>query len=137
MKTLPILIVGIVFAGGAQMTHATPPPKKPLDTTLPASSVPAAAKTTQGSQARDARGESPPHVVVKRKGNKVIEAYSRGGRVYMVRVTPKHGVPYSYKVSRDGTLEPQPGAPSVTPAMYTVLTWGAPPAAQSSDNGGE
>ncbi len=134
MKTASIVVLGIMFAGAVQVANSAPPPDKPLNTNLPPSSVPPAAGTAHAPATHDARGDSAPHVTVKTQGDKVIEAYSRGGHVYMVKVTPKHGVPYTYRVNGNGALEPENGAPPVTPAMYTVLQWGAPPAQKNGDN---
>ncbi|NII12317.1 DUF2782 domain-containing protein [Oleiagrimonas sp. C23AA] len=72
-------------------------------------------------------GQPMPDVKVHNEGDKTVEEYSRNGQVYMVRVTPKHGVPYTYMVGNDGRLHGQNGAPPVTPTMYKVLEWGKPP----------
>jgi hypothetical protein len=76
---------------------------------------------------RDARGEPAPTVRVRKHEGKIIEEYYEGGQLYMVRVHPKHGVPYSYVVSKGHKLNRSPGAPPVNPALYKVLEWGKPP----------
>lgn len=82
-------------------------------------------------------GEPIPDVTVRNEGDKRVEEYSRNGQVYMVRVTPKNGVPYTYMVGDDGRLHGQNGAPPVTPTMYKVLEWGKPPKPVDNSDGGD
>lgn len=79
-----------------------------------------------GGTAKDARGESPPTVKVRKHDGKLIEEYYQGGQLYMVRVHPKHGVPYTYFVDKGHNLRRSPGAPPVSPVLYTILEWGKP-----------
>lgn len=73
---------------------------------------------------KDARGESPPTVKVTKHEGKLIEEYYQGGQLYMVRVHPKHGVPYTYFVDKQHKLTRSAGAPPVNPVLYTILEWG-------------
>lgn len=77
-----------------------------------------------GGTATDARGDAPPTVKVSKHDGMLIEEYYQGGNLYMVRVHPKHGVPYSYMVSKGHKLTRSPGAPPVSPVLYTILEWG-------------
>ncbi len=45
--------------------------------------------------------EMEPDITIIRKGKKTIQEYRRGGRVYMVKVTPDIGPPY-YFIDSDG-----------------------------------
>jgi Protein of unknown function (DUF2782) len=42
-----------------------------------------------------------PQVTIKQRGEDTVEEYRVNGRLYMIKVTPKHGVPY-YLVDRRG-----------------------------------
>lgn len=56
----------------------------------------------------------------------VIEEYRQSGVVYMVRVTPKKGVPYTLMDSNgDGRLDKQDAedAGGVSPVYYTLYKW--------------
>ncbi len=73
---------------------------------------------------KDARGEAPPTVKVTKHDGKIIEEYYQGGQLYLIRVHPKHGVPYSYYVDKGHNLRRSPGAPPVNPVLYKILEWG-------------
>ena len=59
--------------------------------------------------------------------DEVIEEYSSSGRVYLVKVTPKHGKPYFYRdMDGDGQLELQArddAFPPVNPVVWKVKEW--------------
>ncbi len=38
--------------------------------------------------------EAEPKVTIRKKGKETVEEYSVNGQVYMMKVTPEHGVPY-------------------------------------------
>ena len=42
-----------------------------------------------------------PQVTIKKRGEDKVEEYRVNGRLYMIKVTPQHGVPY-YLVDRKG-----------------------------------
>ena len=84
--------------------------------------------------------EALPDVQVRQEGDQSIQEYRQSGRLYMVVVTPKHGVPQTYMVDAQGRLRDQAGQPPVRPVMYKVMEWGKSPAPQddrsdSSDAG--
>lgn len=129
----------------ASTLKALPPPSMndPGSQPVPASSAPAA----EGSDADamsvpvpelpggsdDPRGEPAPTVKATRHDGKLIEEYYRGGNLYMVRVHPKHGVPYTYMVDENRKLNRAAGAPPVDPVLYKVLEWGQPKGKRGSD----
>ena len=55
-----------------------------------------------------------------------VEEYRQNGRIMMVHVTPKHGVPYTlYDDNHDGRLDRSDVAKNdVSPVYYTVYEWG-------------
>jgi hypothetical protein len=62
--------------------------------------------------------ELEPTVDIRTEEGKIVEEYSMNGRVYMVKVTPEHGVPYYYlDDDGDGQLELQPGDEAMNPVQ--------------------
>ncbi len=74
--------------------------------------------------------EAIPDVQVRREGDQTIQEYRQSGRLYMVVVTPKNGVPQTYMVDNQGKLRDQAGQPPVRPVMYKIMEWGKSPAPQ-------
>ncbi|OOG53745.1 DUF2782 domain-containing protein [Rhodanobacter sp. C03] len=74
-----------------------------------------------------------PQIRVRQEGDNTIQEYSHSGQVYMVVVTPKHGIQQTYMVDPQGRLLDEHGQKPVGPAMYKVLEWGkSKPAAEDS-----
>ncbi len=54
-----------------------------------------------------------PHVTITKKGETTVEEYRVGGRLYMIKITPKHGRPYYLIDDRgDGRFARQEGLDS-------------------------
>lgn len=105
---------------------ATPVPGKPI----PLPVMPGdkgAAKTVSGNSPAD-------DVTVHTEGDAVYQEYRRAGRVYMVVVTQKNGLSYTYTVDDNGTMSATDGAPPVRPVMYKILEWGASKPAESGSS---
>ena len=65
--------------------------------------------------------------IITSEEDEVIEEYSSNGRVYMVKVTPAHGVPYFYMdLDGDGQRElqdPDNSFSPVKPVVWKVKEW--------------
>lgn len=122
MKQFSPLLALLVAAGAVQAQPSreaepveVPPPPSLRDANQPPDAVPveplppapprvteeAAPDAPPPAAIGDGPKLPPPTVTIERKDGKLIETYSRGGVVYMVRVTPKYGPPY-YLVDMDG-----------------------------------
>lgn len=67
-----------------------------------------------------------PQVVIRREDDRIVEEYSSGGSVYMIRVTPLDGGPSYYLVDTDGdgTLESRhEHMEPVKPAYWKIAEW--------------
>lgn len=105
---------------------ATPLPGKPIP--LPA---------TPGQKAESVPDDAPAaDVSVHTEGDAVYQEYKRGGRVYMVVVTMKSGLSYTYTVDDQGVMHATNGAPPVRPVMYKLLQWGGGSAPAAKDDSG-
>jgi hypothetical protein len=75
----------------------------------------------------DANGNPPLTVAVRTQGDDTVEEYREGGKMYMIRITPKNGVPRTIMADDDGKLERDPKLGPVAPVYYKVYEWGAAP----------
>lgn len=83
-------LCGIAFAGEQNPANLQPlPPPPPLD---------ANAKDTAANSPDD---DLEPQVTITKKSDMTIEEYRSGGKLYMIKVTPKIGAPY-YLVDERG-----------------------------------
>ncbi|MBB3226132.1 hypothetical protein FHW69_000722 [Luteibacter sp. Sphag1AF] len=82
----------------------------------------------------DQRGQQPPQVTVRQEGDDRVEEYRSGGKLFMVRVTPKNGVPQTYMADSSGKLYHDPKDGPVSPVYYKVYEWGAAPKPAGSGN---
>ena len=113
-------------ATSAAPATASKPDLRPL--TLPA---------MKSGDSRMGRPADEPEVQIRQQGDNTVQEYSRNGRVYMVVVTPKHGLQQTYMVDPQGRLVDEHGQRRATPALYKVLEWGkSPPPAEPADNAG-
>ena len=70
---------------------------------------------------------------MRQEGDRTVQEYRQSGRLYMVVVTPKNGVPQTYMVDDQGKLRGENGQPPVRPVMYKVMEWGKSPPAEAQD----
>jgi len=70
--------------------------------------------------------EIEPSVTIREEEDKTVEEYRYNGQIYMVKVTPKVGLPY-YLIddNGDGVLEatPNKGLAPVSPVYWKVKEW--------------
>lgn len=81
----------------------------------------------------DANGNPAPEVTVHTEGSDTVEEYRTAGRLTMIRVTPKNGVPYTVMANNEGKLVHDSGTRNVSPVYYKVYEWGAAPKPAGSD----
>ncbi|MDO1529347.1 DUF2782 domain-containing protein [Fulvimonas sp. R45] len=111
-------------------------PAEPAPSRYPSRPIPAPRMPGQAS-APGATLPPPPDVSVRQEGDNTVEEYRESGRVYMIVVRPRHGIPQTYMVDPQGRMHPENGAPPVKPVMYKILEWGkSKPAEASSSAGG-
>lgn len=68
--------------------------------------------------------EPPPTVRIRRVRDEVVIEYRRGGRLWMVRVEPKNGVPYHLiDTNGDGRLDRADSDLPIRPVYYTLYAW--------------
>lgn len=113
----------------AEITPSTYPSKP-----IPMPRMPGDASTPNAGQ--PPASQAPPDVSVHQQGENTVEEFSQNGRVYMVVVRPKHGIPQTYMVDPQGRFHAQNGAPPVQPVMYKILEWGKSKPAEASSSGG-
>jgi hypothetical protein len=66
-----------------------------------------------------------PQITIVKRGTDTIEEYRVNGRLYMMKVTPKNGIPY-YLVDETGggTLIPRGSLDTgVRPPMWVIYSW--------------
>ena len=119
-KLLPAIAaisVMILLAGSlpAQDDLAKPPPIPPAD----AEDVPIPPKIQEE--------QIVPTVTIREEEDRMIEEYRLDGQVYMVKVTPRGGIPYYYiDTDGDGKLEldmDQSAMNPVQPVHWKVKEW--------------
>lgn len=68
--------------------------------------------------------QPPPTVSIRNVKGAVIEEYRQGNRLYMIRVVPERGVPYTYlDTDGNGRLEYEGEDGPVRPVYYTLYEW--------------
>jgi hypothetical protein len=147
---LVLVLLALPLAAPAQQSEvlataqsAPPPPRSGLpppelndqgvqSIPLPSSSIP----PSEAPSLRAANGEQAPTVAVKTEANgDTVEEYRHGATLYMVRITPKNGVPQTFMVNGGtGQLIRDPRMGPVDPVYYTLYKWGTPP--KPVDSGG-
>lgn len=83
-----------------------------------------ATKATPSGSVEEDTGE--PAVTIIDRGNEKIEEYRAGGRLYMIKVTPKKGLPYYLMdVDGDGQLDTRRNDSDfdVVPPRWTIFEW--------------
>ncbi len=132
----------LATAAAAQTRPDTdlPPPSinDPGVTPTPAATAPQAAKTSGDALPGGVvpHTESPPEVNIRRQGEDIVQEYSHGGRVYMIKVIPAKGVTQTYRdINNDGRLDLEPGQAPVAPVYYTIYQWDKPKPGPKGNSG--
>jgi len=67
-----------------------------------------------------------PQVTILKRGTDTVEEYRLAGKLYMIKVTPAHGVPY-YLVDREGdgkfTRDDAFTGNNIRPPMWVIFSW--------------
>jgi len=65
-----------------------------------------------------------PEVTIKKSGEDTVQEYRIRGRLYMIKVTPPHGVPY-YLVDHEGNgvMARQDVMPTLSVPMWVIKSW--------------
>lgn len=128
MRTILISLMLLPLAALAQT--APPPPATPT----------APPETTSNTTLVDDRQDEPlpekileppppeaePAVSIRTDGRTgdVVEEYRQNGRIYMVKVRPERGIPYTLMdTNGDGRLDESDGDGPVRPVYYTLYEW--------------
>ncbi|HRA80483.1 MAG TPA: DUF2782 domain-containing protein, partial [Thauera sp.] len=65
-----------------------------------------------------------PEVTIAKRGEDTVAEYRIRGQLYMVKVTPPHGVPY-YLIDKDGKgqMVREDAPPSLAVPMWVIKSW--------------
>lgn len=113
-----LLALPLCAAAAEPPTQAPAPPPPDMD----AAGVPAAPAAAQDT-ARDAKGNAAPVVSVRKRGDDTVEEYRQDGRITMIRITPKNGVPQTFIGNPDGKLVRDSRQGPVDPVYFTLYEW--------------
>ena len=67
-----------------------------------------------------------PQVTIKKREGEIVEEYRVNGRLYKIKVTPEHGVPYTLVDQKgDGSFVPMEtqGTPGLSVPMWVIGTF--------------
>lgn len=125
---LALLLVAPLLA--AQESAEPPPMPPPGESERSGESAPAGEGEVPAPPPLPEKAEQPdmppPTVTIRREEGKVVEEYSMGGSVYMVRVTPENAPPYMLlDTDGDGQLERTDSevGPHVLPPHWVLFEW--------------
>lgn len=120
MRLKSFLLLSALLSSGAcaaELSRDVPPPP-PMDAGSNAKDAPPAESAAPSDQ-----GE--PQVTITKKNEQTIEEYRVGGKLYMIKVIPKHGKPY-YLVDDqgDGRFVRQEGLDTgLRPPRWVIHRW--------------
>ena len=65
-----------------------------------------------------------PEVTIIKRGEDTVQEYRIRGKLYMIKVTPPHGVPY-YLVDQEGNgvMTRQDALPTLAVPMWVIKSW--------------
>lgn len=88
MRSLLIALSMLFAASALAQKPAEPPGLEPLPEAAPPPGIPP-------------EGDLEPQVTIRKRGENTVEEYRYNGQLYLVKITPPHGVPY-YLIDRKG-----------------------------------
>ncbi len=95
LTTLLLCVLPALLLPYAALAAKQPTNLEPLEEVQPPP------KITDGEALED--GTAEPQITIRKKGAETIEEYRINGELYMMKVTPAHGVPYYlHKEDQDG-----------------------------------
>ena len=116
-RLLLLLLLGAALPAYAQSTTETPPRPPNLQ---PAPDPPPPPPGYELDPALE------PQVTIMQRGTDTVEEYRVAGKLYMIKVTPSHGVPYYLLDERgDGQFTRQDSAfdSGIRPPMWVIYSW--------------
>ena len=117
LSLAPLVLMLGLHTGSALAVDDAPPPAA-ASTSAPQEQAPLAAPQTDIPE---------PEVNIREEPTQTIEEFRSQGRPYMIRVTPRGGLPPYYMVDNDGdgTLETRVNSPSNPPATprWVLFRW--------------
>ena len=120
-----LLIVALPLAAAAPASDAEPTPEAKAKPEAPTKVADAPRpKDPPLPEKAPPPEEPPPTVSIRNVKGAVIEEYRQGNRLYMIRVVPERGVPYTYlDTDGNGRLEYDGEDGPVRPVYYTLYEW--------------
>jgi hypothetical protein len=125
MRTLLIFLLAVLFAPAlAADTGSTAPGGKAPPAVVPEPPPPPANYNPPTSPGAERTEQPEPEVTITTKGTEIHEEYRLNGRLYMIKVTPKHGKPY-YLVDPDGSgqFRRSDFQPRIAVPMWVIKRW--------------
>lgn len=110
---LAAALAALLASGGVAAQDAAAPTPTKGDVPIP-----------EKEPAPVSRDSAPTVSIRSTEDGDVVEEYREGGRITMVRVTPKRGVPYYlYDDDRNGRLDRTDADGKLSPVYYTIYEW--------------
>ncbi len=102
-------LIALLLAAAVPAFAQQPPALEPIPEPPP---MPAGAETDE------------PEVTIVQRGEDTVTEYRIRGKLYMVKVTPPHGVPY-YLIDKEGTgqMVRHDGTPDLAVPMWVIKSW--------------
>lgn len=116
MRRLMFLMLALIALPVAAQTSTQPPAQLPGLQPIPEPPPMPAGATDE---------DTGPEVTITQRGQDKVEEYRMSGKLYMIKVTPPHGVPY-YLVDEkgDGVMSRKDTLTSGTrPPMWVIKRW--------------
>lgn len=116
MRYVLLISMLLMTSPALAQDEATPsdaPPPPPIREPLP-------------PKVQDPDEQIKPQVVIRREDDRIVEEYSSGGQVYMVKITPTGGGPSYYLIDTDGDGELESRhehMEPVRPAYWKIAEW--------------